>query len=79
MAEGKVSEAWNHTSHLLALIANVNRDPKKTRAVKPADFHPFMKKKSGWKLKAKDIGILKDVFVSANAKATADKKERGKS
>jgi len=70
MAEGKVSERWNHTAHLLALIANVNRDPKKTRAAQPADFHPFLeRKKHRWKLKAKDIGILKDIFV----------KERGKS
>jgi hypothetical protein len=67
MAEGKVSESWNHTSQLLALIANVNRDPKKTRAFKPADFHPFMKKR-GWKLNAKDIGILKNVFVREKGK-----------
>jgi hypothetical protein len=40
-AEAKVKESWDHTASLMALIANVNRDPKKGRALKPKDFHPF--------------------------------------
>jgi len=31
MAEARGRESWAHTSAILALIANVNRDPKKTR------------------------------------------------
>jgi len=30
----------------MALIANVNRDPKKTRAFKPSDFNPYVPKTS---------------------------------
>ncbi len=65
MAEAAAKERWNHTSALLAMTANVNRDPKKSRAFKPADFHPYMGsagRKSGTPLKAGNIGILK-MFV----------------
>jgi len=31
---------WRHTSSVLAMIANVNRDPKKSNAFEPADFDP---------------------------------------
>lgn len=32
--------AWNHTAQLLAMTANVHRDPKKTPVFSPQDFHP---------------------------------------
>jgi hypothetical protein len=40
MAEGRSRASWDHTSHVLCLLANVNRDPKKSKAYRPADFHP---------------------------------------
>lgn len=40
MAEGRSRAEWGRTSSLLALIANCHRDPKKTRAYRPADFDP---------------------------------------
>lgn len=46
MAEARAKEKWQHTSGILCLIANVNRDPKKTRAFKPSDFNPFETKRS---------------------------------
>jgi len=42
MAEGRDRQLWGHTSWLLAMIANVNRDPKKSRAFEPIDFNPYM-------------------------------------
>ena len=42
MAEGRAKDQWQHTSSLLALIANVNRDPKKTQEFKPSDFNPTL-------------------------------------
>ena len=65
MAEGRDKQCWNHTSHVLALIANVNRDPKKSRAFKPADFNPYAKQKScgGVPITKENIGILKSVFI----------------
>ena len=41
MAEGLGRERWTHTSVVMALIANVNRDPKKTRPFKPEQFNPY--------------------------------------
>ena len=43
MAEARARAAWDRTSLLCALIANANRDPKKSRPVKPADFNPYAK------------------------------------
>jgi len=40
MAEGCNRAQWRHTSAVMALIANVNRDPKKGRPFEPADFDP---------------------------------------
>lgn len=44
------------------MTANVNRDPKKSRAFKPADFHPYLSgggRKRGIPITAGNIGILK--------------------
>ena len=40
MAQARSRQAWAHTSTVLAMLANVNRDPKKCPAFKPADFDP---------------------------------------
>jgi len=42
MAQARQEDHWNHTAALMALLANVNRDPKRGRAFKPADFHPAL-------------------------------------
>ena len=68
MAEAKGREAWAHTSAVLAMTANVNRDPKRTRAFRPADFNPHEMARRKKVIGKADISILKDVFV---------KKEKG--
>ena len=40
MTEARSQDLWGHTSSVLALIANVNRDPKKSRPFSPKDFNP---------------------------------------
>jgi hypothetical protein len=40
MAEGRQKHDWQRTSALMALIANVHRDPRKGRALKAEDFDP---------------------------------------
>ena len=42
MAEGRAKDQWQYTSSILALIANVNRDPKKSKEFKPSDFNPTL-------------------------------------
>jgi hypothetical protein len=66
MAEGRGREHWAHTSALLALLANVHRDPKKHRAFSPADFNPYEAlERRNTKAKTKDLSILKTVFVDS--------------
>jgi hypothetical protein len=64
MAQARSRQAWAHTSTVLAMLANVNRDPKKTRPFKPADFDPhkasILEKRPMAKV---SIDVLKTVFV----------------
>ena len=62
MAESRSKDNWNHTSAVLALIINVNRDPKKHGAVSPKELNPHEKKVKTI-LKGKELRILKDVFI----------------
>jgi len=66
MAEAKGKDNWNHTSAILALIMNVNRDPKKHSAVSPRELNPY-EKKVKTVLRGKDLRILKDVFIDRKA------------
>jgi len=65
MAEGRGRDEWGRMSSLLALIANVNRDPKKTRPFRPADFNPYEARKRGGgvPLTKENFRLLKKVFV----------------
>jgi len=57
-------DQWNHTASVMALIANVNRDPKRSKLLKPADFHPHVTAKTQRDTPPKaDITLLKTVFV----------------
>ncbi len=62
MADGRSREAWNHTSALLAMLANLHRDRKK-RPLQPADFHPYARAKSKGALPKAPITLLKTLFV----------------
>jgi hypothetical protein len=63
MAEGRGRQSWAHTSAILTLIANVNRDPKKTRPFKPSDFDPYSAKdKRDAAIEVNDMAVLRDAF-----------------
>ena len=68
MAEARSRAAWAHTSSLLAMLANVNRDPKRSRAFRPDDFDPHSPERSrrAAVVKGKNFDILKMVFVDAH-------------
>jgi hypothetical protein len=61
MVEGRQRNQWNHTAQVLAMLYNTHRAPK-ARALKPADFHPLLDRKSPVP-KIQDLSILKQVFV----------------
>ncbi len=66
MAEARQHDLWNYASSVMALLANLQRDPKKGRALKPQDFHPLVSGRPApsetTPIKA-DLSILKTVFV----------------
>ena len=71
MAEGHHRDAWQHTASIMALMANVNRDPKKTRAFKPSDFNPYVPKTSGADVivvTKENISLLKHAFLGEKNK-----------
>ena len=62
MAEAHRKEAWQHTSTIIATLANIHRDPKKKpKPFSPSDFQP-VPKPLAQPVKA-DIQLLKQVFV----------------
>lgn len=41
MSEAATRKNWDVASSIMALVANLHRDPKKARPAKPSDFHPY--------------------------------------
>jgi hypothetical protein len=72
MAEAKGRDNWAHTSTVLALVANVNRDRRRSRAFRPKDFNPFEARRAGGglPLTAENLAVLKRVFVEKKGSAT---------
>lgn len=70
MADAATDQRWNHTGSLMALLANVHRDPKKKPSpYKPADFHPRKeprpRKHEQLEVDQKEgFRLLKQVFVT---------------
>lgn len=60
MAEGRQRHDWSIASSLMALIANTQRDRKRTRPFRPSDFDPFGKPQQPIRA---DVSVLKDVFI----------------
>ena len=47
MADGAQRSEWSRTSAMMAHLANINRDPKRTRPFKASDFDPFSQAAAG--------------------------------
>ena len=62
LAEARQREAWSHTSQILAMLYNSHRG-KAARAMKPAEFNPFVEKNNKPLGKTSDLSILKQVFI----------------
>ena len=60
MAEGRNRAQWAQTAEVLALIANVNRDPKKhPEPFRAVDINPYARKGSKPKPKAVSMSELR--------------------
>lgn len=62
MADGRQQHDWGQTASLMCLHANLNRDPKKGKPLKPSDFMP-KKQEPVRKATAKDIQDMKSMFT----------------
>jgi len=67
MVEGKSRDAWNHTSNLLAVIINTNRDPKKP-PVRPMELNPHTLKNEDAPIVIEKMSDLKYAFVPKGMK-----------
>jgi len=68
MVEGKVCDEWNRTSMIACILANSNRDPKKSKAFTMSDFHPLLKSKTDDVIHDNKEGFrqLKKLFTKDN-------------
>ena len=64
MSEARSRDTWRHTAAVMALIANVNRDPRKHRPYKAEDFNPH-RQRPKTVIKGKGLRILKNIFVNS--------------
>ena len=63
MLEGRQRHEWSIASSCLSVIANLHRDPKRTRSFKPSDFDPFANRHPTQRPIKVDVSVLKDVFI----------------
>ena len=68
MADGRGKIAWAQTSNLMAMIVNVMRDPKKSKAVSAAEFNPYHQKKHAGKA---PLSILREIWCKNKKGETA--------
>ena len=61
MLDGKQRHDWSIASAVMAVMANLQRDPRRSRRLHPSDFDPFAKRARPIKA---DITVLKDVFIN---------------
>ena len=59
MADGRGKMEWAQTSNIMAMIINVMRDPKKSKAVNASEFNPYMQKKTAGKA---PLSILREIW-----------------
>ena len=59
MAGARQKATWTLGSSVMALLANLHRDPKKGRKWSPRDFNPFETAPK----KIVPLTVLRDVFV----------------
>jgi len=62
MAEGRGRFLWGMASSLMALMANLRRDPKKGEPYRPSDFSPYAAKRAKPVLRGEE---MKEALVAA--------------
>ena len=60
MLDGRQRHDWSIAASVMSVMANLHRDPKRSRRLNPSDFDPFMTRQRPVKV---DVSVLKDVFI----------------
>ena len=69
MAEGRAKFLWGIASSQMALMANLNRDPKKGKPFRPSDFNPFAPEPPKIVLRGEEMkAALKAAFCRGGAR-----------
>ena len=63
MYKGKAKHDWRIASTHLAMLANINRDPKKGRVFKPQDFDPTHERVPVSQLPKVGVDVLKKAII----------------
>lgn len=63
MLDGKQRHDWSIASAVMALVANIHRDPRRSRRLNPSDFDPFAKRSPTQRPIKVGVSVLKDVFI----------------
>jgi len=62
MAKARMTEAWNHTADMMALLANINR-PKGKKPYSRFHFHPLLEyERRGLKLNKSNLHSQRSMF-----------------
>ena len=75
MADGRGKMEWAQTSNLMAMIVNVMRDPKKSKAASASEFNPYQQKKHAGKA---PLSILRDIWTEKEREKRPGKGENSK-
>jgi hypothetical protein len=67
MLDGRQRHDWSIAASHMAVLANLHRDPKRTRPLTAADFDPFHARRA---LPKVPVSVLKDVFINGQMPAT---------
>lgn len=65
MAEERLRSQWNQTSTVLAAVLNVNRDPRKSRPVRPEQLNPYARREPPPVLSPEDARAVFSAIASA--------------
>jgi hypothetical protein len=60
MAEGRGTSEWDRTAVICTILANANRDPKKSRAFGVEDFTPY--RQAVVAAPTEDVAAMKKAF-----------------
>jgi len=74
MLDGRQRHDWSIASAVMAVMANIHRDPKRSRRFSSSDFDPFCKRTRPVKV---DVSVLKDVFIDGRVPDALDPRRKG--